>query len=71
MTTNSTPEAGAHMRGLIARRATSVCAQDIDGLLADHAEDMVMCAAVHNTVAPILRVLAKRDGPEVREAIEP
>ena len=30
------------VRGLIERWATSVHAQDIDGVLADHAEDMVM-----------------------------
>jgi hypothetical protein len=31
-----------HHDGLIERRATSVHEQDIDGVLANHAEDMVM-----------------------------
>ena len=42
MTIHNTQEAATHIRVLIARWATSVHEQDIDGMLADHAEDMVM-----------------------------
>jgi hypothetical protein len=35
-------EAATHIRGRIECWATSVHEQDIDGVLADHAEDMVM-----------------------------
>ena len=70
MTTNSTQEAVTRIRGLIKRWATSVHEQDSDGVLADHAEDMVMCAAAHNTIALILKALAKRDGSAVGEEME-
>jgi ketosteroid isomerase-like protein len=42
MTVHNTQEAATHIRGLIERWTTSVREQDIDGVLADHAEDMVM-----------------------------
>jgi hypothetical protein len=42
MAIHSTQEAATHVRGLIERWATSVHAQDIDDVLADHAEDRVM-----------------------------
>jgi len=42
MTIHSTREAATHIRGLIERWTTSVHEKDIDGVLADHAEDMVM-----------------------------
>jgi ketosteroid isomerase-like protein len=42
MTIHSTREAATHIRGLIERWTTSMHEKDIDGVLADHAEDMVM-----------------------------
>jgi uncharacterized protein (TIGR02246 family) len=42
MSTNTKPDVDAQIRGLIEHWAKSVREQDIDGVLTDHAEDMVM-----------------------------